>query len=458
MVDRASNLIGIAIDRDRFEARLAHQATHDELTGLPNRTLLLDRLDLALTRHRHDPATVPVVVFVDIDRLQIINSSLGHDVGDALLVDIAHRLDDRLCASDTVARFGGDEFVIVVEVTDTDIAPVELVERILAAITQPVELAGHLITPSGSAGVVVATGYDSAIAVVRDADTAMYRAKRRGGSGYEFFDPSMWDRAVQRLNIEAEIRRGIANGEFRLLYQPIVDLVDHAVVGFEALVRWSHPERGLLGPGSFIDLAEETGLIVDLGEWVLHEAARTVAGWDLPATPRAVAVGQRVVPATGVRRAVGQRGGRPAAIWPTALCLELTESTLMDDTVTSRDIIERLTSAGTSLSIDDFGTGYSSLSYLTRLPVTTLKIDQSFVAALGVIAHAQTVAAAILSLATQLGLKVIAEGVETADQERVLVTLGCRTAQGFLFHRPLAGDDARALLGHTETRARVTNQ
>jgi EAL domain-containing protein (putative c-di-GMP-specific phosphodiesterase class I) len=268
----------------------------------------------------------------------------------------------------------------------------------------------------------------------------------------------MWDRAVQRLNIEAQIRRGIANDEFRLLYQPIVDLVDHGVVGFEALVRWSHPERGLLGPGSFIALAEETGLIVDLGEWVLQEAARTVAAWDLPSTRElslSVNVSSRQLSSAGLLASVA---AARAAIWPTALCLELTESTLMDDTVTVRDMIERLTSAGTSLSIDDFGTGYSSLSYLTRLPVTTLKIDQSFVSALGVIAQAQTVAAAILSLATQLGLKVIAEGVETADQERLLVALGCRTAQGFLFHRPLVGEEARALLGHPEIGLQVTNQ
>lgn len=448
LVDRTSHLIGIAVDRARFEGRLAHQATHDELTSLPNRTLLLDRLDTALLRHDRDPAVIPVVVFVDIDRLKVVNDSLGHDVGDALLVDIAQRLQARMRASDTIARFGGDEFVIVADEGDDVGAPIALVERILATISEPVELAGRRITPTASAGVVIATAYTSSTAVIRDADVAMYRAKHRGGSGYELFDSSMRERAMQRLDMEAQIRRGIVEGQFRVLYQPMIDLVNHAVVGFEALVRWAHPERGLLAPGAFIDLAEETGLIVDLGEWVLAEAARTVAEWGVKEAEAplmlSVNVSSRQLASPTLVAAVSAARD---AVDPWLLCIELTESTLMDNTPASRSVIDQLTSDGVCLSIDDFGTGYSSLSYLTRLPVTTLKIDQTFVAALGHIAEAETVAAAVISLGAQLGLRVVAEGVETAEQERVLLTLGCRTAQGFLFHRPLPANEARALLG-----------
>ncbi|HEV7208120.1 MAG TPA: EAL domain-containing protein [Mycobacteriales bacterium] len=447
LVEQASHLVGIAVDRSHFEQRLAHQATHDELTGLPNRTLFLDRLELALGRHQRDPRAVPVVVFLDLDRLKIVNDSLGHDLGDELLIVVARRLKALMRSTDTVARFGGDEFVIVAEEADALDAPVRLTERILAAVAEPVELAGRRISPSASAGVVVAAGYDTAGAALRDADIAMYRAKHRGGAGYELFDTSMRERAVQRLDLEAQIRRGIHEGQFRVFYQPVLDLLEHRVTGLEALVRWEHPRRGLLGPAAFIDVAEETGLIAELGEWVLQQAARTIAGWALPVTggplDLSVNVAARQLYSPGLHRAVA---AAVATIAPWTLCLELTESTLMDDTALARGLITQLTQSGASLSIDDFGTGYSSLSYLTRLPVTTLKIDRSFVTDLGKVDEAETVAAAIISLGDRLGLKVIAEGVETADQQRVLLALGCRNAQGFLFSRPVPEAEARALL------------
>ncbi|GAC1544624.1 MAG: hypothetical protein NVS3B12_33400 [Acidimicrobiales bacterium] len=447
LVERAGHLIGIAVDRARFEERLAYQASHDDLTLLANRTLLLERLESALERHCEESGVVPVLVFVDIDRLKVINDSLGHDVGDAFLVHIARRLEAGIGPTDTVARFGGDEFVVVSETRDLETGPAQIVEGILRMISAPIELSGRTIAPSASAGVVIAAGYDSATAVIRDADIAMYRAKHRGGSGYEIFDSSMRDRAMARLDLEAEIRQGIGRGEFVVMYQPMVDLLDRRVVGFEALVRWNHPVRGLLGPAAFIELAEETGLIIELGEWVLQEAVRTVSSWgeksERDGLMLSVNVSSRQLTSStllsGVTSAID-------AIRPWSLYLELTESTLMDDTPKARSMIDALTSAGTCLSIDDFGTGYSSLSYLTRLPVTTLKIDQSFVAALGVIGEAETVAAAIVSLGQQLGLKVVAEGVETPDQERALLALGCRMAQGFLFHRPLPASEAKALL------------
>jgi diguanylate cyclase (GGDEF)-like protein/PAS domain S-box-containing protein len=449
LMERAIHLVGIAIDRSRMSERLTHQATHDELTGLPNRTLLTDRLEGALARHARDRSTTPVLVFLDLDRLKVVNDSLGHETGDELLVTVARRLRALLRSTDTVARFGGDEFVVLAEEADGHGDPLRLVEKVLAAVAEPVLLAGRVISPSASAGVVVADGGSTASAMIRDADIAMYRAKQHGGSRYELFDADMRDRAMQRLDLEAQLRHGLETEEFRLVYQPVVDLVDGRVRGFEALVRWQHPTRGLLGPAEFIGLAEETGLIVPLGEWVLRAAAQTVAGW--PAADRdglelAVNVSGRQLGSPGLLEAVREAVG---VLGPTSLSLELTESTLMGDTASSRGLLDELAASQVRLSIDDFGTGYSSLAYLTRLPVSALKIDRSFVVGLGSERSAATVAAAVLRLAEQLGLGVVAEGVETAQQQEVLLQLGCTRAQGFLFSRPVEAEVARGLLGRT---------
>ncbi|MEP7089673.1 MAG: EAL domain-containing protein [Nocardioidaceae bacterium] len=449
VVARASRLVAITVDRHVLLRRLAYQALHDDLTGLSSRPALLTRLDEELSGPDHALAGLGIV-FLDLDRLKIVNDSLGHEVGDELLVRIARRLPDVVPADSLVARFGGDEFVILVHgLTDHHHATL-VAERLLAAVAEPVTLAGRTITPSASAGVVIARPGQRAADMLRDADTAMYRAKRRGGSRCAVFTDDMRRRAFDRLDLEGQIRHGLAHQEFRVFYQPVVDLhASGALVGFEALVRWQHPDRGLLAPASFIDLAEETGLIVELGDWVLRTVAATVATWsvEVPGVLGRVAVNlaTRQLDAAGlmptVRAAIEQMA-------PWILGLELTESTLMEDTSAGRVILDELVGLGVALSIDDFGTGFSSLSYLTRLPVKTLKIDQSFVRDLDTPASVAVVET-VLTLARSLDMLVIAEGVETEEQRATLTAMGCRFAQGYLFARPMPEADALELLRST---------
>lgn len=454
LVARASRLVAIALDHQKLLGWLEHQAQHDHLTGLPNRMMLLETLGDCL-RRRHEGESGPVVFFLDLDRLKIVNDSLGHDLGDELLVHVAAQLRAALREDAVVARFGGDEFVVLVDRPGDPARTEALAQRLLAAVAVPLRLAGRIITPSASAGVVVASAGQSATDVLRDADIAMYRAKHRGGARFAVFTDDMRQRAFDRLDLEGEIRHGLANEEFRVFYQPIFDLpAGNVLVGFEALVRWQHPERGLLGPASFIDLAEETGLIVGLGEWVLRTVAATVRGWSeqVPGLRGTVAVNlaalQLDVPdfVSVVGSAMSEMGG-----W--SLCLELTESALMGDSSASRVIIDELAALGASLAIDDFGTGFSSLSYLTRLPVRILKIDKSFVGDLDKPAGL-AVAAAVVNLATGLGLEVVAEGIETEAQRTSLLALGCRHGQGFLLARPLPEDQARDFLAAAESRGR----
>jgi diguanylate cyclase (GGDEF)-like protein len=399
------------------------------------------------------------VLFIDLDRLKIVNDSLGHDVGDELLVRIADRLRAAVPEDAMVARFAGDEFVVLVDRLDGPEEGCLLAERILSAIATPVQLAGRTITPTASAGLVVGSPRQTAVDVLRDADVAMYRAKNGSGPGYALFTEDMRRRAFDRLDLEGQIRHGLAHDEFRGFYQPVVDLTDDdALVGFEALVRWQHPDRGLLSPVSFVGLAEETGLIVELGEWVLRTVARTVGAWSLevPDLCGAVAVNlaARQLLATdlipSVRSAMLEMGG-----W--ALGLELTESTLMSDTQATRSVIDQLVGLGTSLAIDDFGTGFSSLSYLTRLPVRTLKIDRTFVQDLGN-PGAAAVAATVINLATSLDLAVVAEGIETREQRATLLEMGCRFGQGYLLGRPLPESDALDVLRAAAAGRRTAEQ
>lgn len=447
IVSRASRLVAIALDRHLLVRRLAHQAEHDELTGLPNRLALLSRLGLQLQQPPEPGYVGPVVIFLDLDRLKIVNDSLGHEVGDELLVRVADRLPGAVPEGSLVARFGGDEFVILVDRVEEPEQATRLAQRVLTAIAAPVALAGRTITPSASAGVVIATQGQSAVGVIRDADIAMYRAKHGGGAAHAVFTSDMRKRAFDRLDLEQQIRHGLKEGEFRVFYQPVVDLLDaDALVGFEALVRWQHPERGLLAPGSFIDLAEETGLIVELGEWVLRTVARTVGGWAVafPGRDLAVAVNLafRQLVAPGLVPVVREAMAEMA---PWSLGLELTESTLMSDTEGNRAVVDELVGLGAWLAIDDFGTGFSSLGYLTRLPVQTLKIDRTFVQDLGNPAAA-TVAAAVVNLARSLDLAVVAEGIETPAQHAAVVDMGCHYGQGYLLGRPMPEADALALL------------
>jgi diguanylate cyclase (GGDEF)-like protein/PAS domain S-box-containing protein len=446
LMSRGSHLVGLAVERRALLSRLAHQALHDELTGLPNRLHLLEVLEVALSREP-GAAPAPVVLFLDLDRLMVVNDSLGHELGDELLISTAQRLREALDGLHFVARFGGDEFVVVAEGLAHEDEVIAFARRVLAAVAVPVLLAEREINPAASAGIVRALPGQSPTDVLRDADIAMYRAKSVGGGRFTLFGPDMRQRAFDRLDLEGQIRTGIEAGDFRLHFQPVVDLAESCVVGFEALVRWDHPIRGLLLPESFIDVAEETGLIVPLGEWVLEASAEAVRSWraeaDVPALWLSVNLSSAQLGSPSLGRAV-RASSQVMAPW--TLGLELTESTLLVDTERTRALLAELAELGVELSIDDFGTGYSSLSYLTRLPFRTLKIDRSFVAALGRSPQAATVAEAVVRLGDGLRLRVIAEGVETEEQRDILRAMGCRYAQGYLFGRPTEPAEALALM------------
>ena len=416
------------------------QALHDPLTGLPNRALLADRIDQALARGRRTQGVV-AILFLDVDLFKVVNDSLGHAVGDRLLREIGARLARLLRAGDTLARFGGDEFVIVCE----DQAPNEvpaLVERVSDALADPFQFEGRSVTVTASVGIALAHGTTDAETMLRDADAAMYRAKAAGRNRAVVFDQGMHDEAAARLESEFGLRRALDNAELHVHYQPVVDARTGSTVGFEALVRWNHPVFGLLPPDRFIPVAEETGLIVPLGEWVLRQAVRQVAAWR-SATPAhadlwvAVNLSARQLRSPRLVSTLADcltEIGVPAS----ALHLEITESVIMDDLPRTMDTLEAIRNLGITLSIDDFGTGYSSLSYLRRLPVSTIKIDRSFVDGLGgPDASATALVDAIVSMARALGMETIAEGVETPAQLRTLRQLGVHLSQGYLWSRPL---------------------
>jgi diguanylate cyclase (GGDEF)-like protein/PAS domain S-box-containing protein len=453
---RVVRLLGTAQDiteRRAAERLLEHQALHDPLTGLPNRALFLDRLGHALTRARR-PGTSLAVYFCDVDDFKDVNDSLGHDAGDELLVALPPRLREGLRAGDTVARFGGDEFVILCEELDSEGEAIRIAERIGAAFALPFELDGRPHHLSVSVGVVfVRAGEASATEVLRDADAAMYRAKGSGKGRFELFDAQMRASLVARLQTEADLRRALTDGELRLHYQPVVALggasdgSGDAFVGAEALVRWQHPERGLLAPAAFIAVAEDSGLIAPLGEWVLEQACRQVVAWggerfvSVNLSPRQLSHAD--VPAL-LARALETTGADPAL-----LELELTENVLMEQTGGALATLRRLKTRGVRLMLDDFGTGWSSLAYLKRFPLDGLKIDREFVAGLGSSPEDTAIVAAVLSMAEALGLDVVAEGVETAVQLAWLRERGCASVQGYLLSRPLPAAELAALPGWT---------
>jgi diguanylate cyclase (GGDEF)-like protein/PAS domain S-box-containing protein len=437
-------------ERKAFEHRLAHQATHDPLTGLPNRTLLLDRLEMALARARRHHRRI-AVLFLDLDHFKVVNDSLGHGLGDRLLVAIAGRLRATLRPDDTVARFGGDEFVVLCEDLAGRADAVAVAERLLAELAGPFTVDGAEVFVGASVGIAFPDHPDAdPETLIRDADAAMYQAKDRGRGRWVVFDNAMRASAVDRLDIGNALRRALERRELRVHYQPVVDLGAGRVAGVEALVRWEHPERGLLLPGEFIAVAEETGLIVPIGAWVLDQACRQIQRWhaDRPGRPPlrvAVNLSGRQLGHPGlvedVSAALADTGIDPALVE-----LEITESVLMDDVETSEETLRRLKALGVRIVVDDFGTGYSSLSYLRRFPVDQLKVDRSFVAGLGTDPGDSAIVAAIVTLAHTLGLTAVAEGVETAAQLAELRRLGCARAQGYLFARPSTGHDIGVLL------------
>jgi len=424
-----------AIERKRAEVALAHQALHDALTGLPNRVLLFDRLGQALSRAQRGGTPV-AVLFCDIDRFKLVNDSLGHGAGDQLLIGVARRLVEILRGGDTAARFGGDEFVVLCEDVGGERQAIAVAQRIALALEAPFLLDGHQVFARISTGIAVAEGGAAAPeALIRNADVAMSRVKERGTGGYEVFDDDMRARAVRRLDVENALHRAVARGEFTLLYQPQVRLATGEMTGVEALVRWEHPERGLVVPADFIPLAEETGLVLQIGAWVLNAACRQAAEWAArpggPPLTMSVNLSARQC-APDVVATMAEVLGR-TGVDPGLVRLELTETAVMEDAESSAAALELLKALGVQLAIDDFGTGYSSLRALRRFPVDELKIDASFVSGMQHDEQEGAIVAAVVGLARALGLRTVAEGVEHPEQVRRLRELGCDLAQGFHF-------------------------
>ncbi|HEX2040256.1 MAG TPA: EAL domain-containing protein [Acidimicrobiales bacterium] len=431
-------------ERKALAEQLVHQAFHDPLTGLANRALLLDRIEHALSGTRRKEGARLAVLYLDLDDFKTVNDGLGHEAGDTILRMTGERIAAALRPGDTACRLGGDEFAVLLEDLPNPAMAYEIGGRLLEELRNPFELETGLVSLNASLGIVLGRGGDEdAAELLRNADLAMYRAKGQGKGRFEIYEAGMHAAVVERLALKADLRRAVDAGEFEPHYQPIVDLRTGATVGVEALVRWNHPERGILPPAAFIDLAEETALIVPIGIQVLRQACADAAGWRRRLgehAPRSVSVNLSVRQLQHPRvvddvAAALRDSGLPSE----ALVLELTESTLLDDADAAAARLEELKALGVRMALDDFGTGYSSLSYLGRFPVDVLKIDKSFVDSLGdTPGERSALVGAIVGLGTTLGVQVTAEGIEGAEQLSHLLQLGCQLGQGFYFARPLA--------------------
>jgi diguanylate cyclase (GGDEF)-like protein len=439
--------ISLALQESKEHFR--HAAFHDALTGLPNRALLTDHLKLAIERAKRREDHLFAVLFLDLDRFKNINDSLGHTIGDQLLISIARRVEGCLRPMDTVARLGGDEFAILLDGLEEFNHAIHVAERVQEELTKPFTLKGHEVYTTASIGIALSTtGYDQPENILRDADIAMYRAKDNGKARYELFDTVMHTRAVALLKLENDLRRAIERQEFRVYYQPIVSLESNQIAGFEALVRWEHPERGMVSPDEFIPLSEETGLIGEIGEWVLRESCRQVRQWQISSQrqltlsvnlsgkqfiqPNLIGVIKNILSETDFN--------------PRWLKLEITESVVMENAEAATSMLLQLRDLGAHLSIDDFGTGYSSLSYLHRFPVSTLKIDRSFIGRMGEGGENSEIVRTIMTLANNLGMEVVAEGIETEEQLAQLKALKCEYGQGYLFSKPVDAETASGLI------------
>lgn len=423
-----------------------HAAFHDELTDLPNRALLTEHIKLAIERPRSRDEQFFALLFLDLDRFKNINDSLGHIAGDQLLVATARCLEDCMRPMDTVARLGGDEFAILLDGLDDVDDAILVAERIQQSLTRPFMLNGHEVFVTASIGITFSNGgYEDPENVLRDADTAMYRAKESGKARYEVFNSTMHSRAVALLKLENDLRRAIERNEFKVYYQPIIDLATDEVSGFEALVRWYHPDRGLVPPDEFIAIAEETGLIVEVGSTVLREACRQLCEWQAELGMKLTVAVNLSAKQFAQPDLVNQVKEilRETGLEPRHLKLEITETVVMENAEVARNMLSQLCALGVQLSIDDFGTGYSSLSYLHRFPVTALKIDRSFIGRMGANGENCEVVKTINTLASNLGMSVVAEGIETEDQLLQLKAMGCDYGQGYIFSRPLTAETTK---------------
>ena len=428
-------------ERERVEAQLAHAAFHDPLTGLPNRALFVNRIEYALARTRRHPRQI-AVLFIDCDRFKLVNDTLGHLTGDLLLIAIARRLEGCLRPGDTLARLGGDEFTILLDEDQNATTATRVAQRLLQVFSSPFILGDHEVYATASIGLALSSAGSTPEDLLRNADIAMYRAKELGKDRCEAFVPALRDQASRQLQLESGLRRALDRGEFSLAYQPIVSLVDEQLHAFEALIRWEHPELGHIAPLEFIPVAEETGLIHQIGEWVLREACAQTQRWHAAFPPWGalnVSVNVSAKQLQDPRFIDRVRGAlKDSGLSAEYLQIEITESILMADPDRSATVLRKLREIGVTLHMDDFGTGYSSLNYLHRFTLDSLKVDRSFVSGHGGggIANLEIVQT-VIALARHLGLQVIAEGVETEEQERHLRALGCAKGQGYLFARPL---------------------
>lgn len=440
-------------ERKRAEDQLLHNALHDGLTGLPNQALFMDRLGLALERAKRRENYLFAVLFLDLDRFKLVNDSLGHLVGNQLLIAISRRVEAVLRSFDTIARFGGDEFTILLEDIEDISDAIQVAERIQKELASPFKLDENEVFASASIGIVLSSqGYDQPGDVLRDADIAMYGAKALGKARYEVFATTMHNRALVLLQLETALRHAVKREEFQIYYQPIVSLVTGRIIGFEALVRWHHPERGLVSPIEFIPVAEETGMIISIGQWVIYEACRQMHKWQaqFPKTPPLMISvnlsGKQLMQPDLIKqiKSVLQKTGLDAR----SLKLEITESVLMDNTESANAILSQLRALNIELYMDDFGTGYSSLSYLHRFPINTLKIDRSFINNIGIGGENLEIVRAIVTLAQSLNMGVTAEGVETVEQLAQLRALQCHRGQGYFFSEPLDSVGVELLLAN----------
>jgi diguanylate cyclase (GGDEF)-like protein len=445
-------------ERKQIEEQLLHNAFHDGLTGLANRALFVDHLKLALGRAERHASYRFAVLFLDLDRFKVVNDSLGHMTGDQLLIGVARRLEAAMRPGDTVSRLGGDEFTVLLDDLKDAGEAEAVAERLQKELALAFNLGSHEVFTTASIGIAVSSDdYHRPEDILRDADTAMYRAKQLGKARYEVFDQAMHARAVDRLGMERDMRRAVERRELFLQFQPIVSLADGSLRGFEALVRWQHPERGLIPPAKFIPVAEETGMIIPIGKWILGEACRQMSRWqrlsrlDAP-LPMSVNLSGRQFLQPDLLEQV-REVLRETGLDPRNLKLEITETVVMENIETATHTLEQLRALGVELSIDDFGTGYSSLSYLQRFPVSTLKIDRSFVSRMTESDGTAEIVRTVAKLAQTLGMDVVAEGVETEGQRAQLSAFECEFGQGYYFSRPMDGDAAEALLLSSFPRA-----